>query len=117
MDPKVALAENSLLADVDRALEEIGRRKKNRSAWKQYLRLQLIKEILIQGEYPLFESKILNAMTVYPGDVFVQNVVDAQSEIVAKLFRREGYIAPGVAVGAWEDPRDSQYIHSTRLLR
>ena len=49
MDPKVALAENSLLADVDRALEEIGRRKKNRSAWKQYLRLQLIKEILITG--------------------------------------------------------------------
>ena len=78
---------------------------------------KLIKEILIQGEYPLFESKILNAMTVYPGDVFVQNVVDAQSEIVAKLFRREGYIAPGVVVGAWEDPGDSQYILFVNISR
>ncbi|MBW2676838.1 MAG: BamA/TamA family outer membrane protein [Deltaproteobacteria bacterium] len=69
-----------------------------------------IKEIKIEGKYPLFESKVLNAMAVYPGDAYVQSVVDAQPEIVAELFRKEGYIAPDVVIGAWEDPDDSKYI-------
>ncbi len=49
MEPKAPLAEKSLLADVDRALKERGHRDKNRLAWKQFLRLQLIREILITG--------------------------------------------------------------------
>jgi len=71
---------------------------------------KLIKEIKIEGKYPLFKNKILNAMTVYPGDVFAQGVVDAQPELVADLFRREGFIDPQVVIGSWQDPEDGHYI-------
>ena len=71
---------------------------------------KLIKEIKIQGKYPIFESKVLNAMTVYPGDTYSQDTVDAQPELIAKLFRRQGYVAPNVTIGAWKDPKDQHYI-------
>ena len=71
---------------------------------------KLIKEIIIKGKYPLFENKVLNTMTVYPGDAYVKTVVDAQSEFVGALFRKQGYIAPDVVIGAWEDPDDEHYI-------
>jgi len=71
---------------------------------------KLIKEIKIQGKYPLFESKVLNAMTVYPGDSYSQDTMDAQPELITKLFRKQGYIAPNVTIGAWEDPKDRHYI-------
>ncbi|MEN8244061.1 MAG: POTRA domain-containing protein [Thermodesulfobacteriota bacterium] len=70
---------------------------------------KLIKDIKIKGKYPLFENKVLNAMTVYPGDTFVKTVVDTQSEFVAELFRKEGYISPEVVIGTLEDP-DGHYI-------
>ena len=53
---------------------------------------------------------ILNAMTIYPGDPFVPTVVDGQTELVAELYRKEGFIAPDVVVGAWEDPDDGNYL-------
>jgi len=71
---------------------------------------KLIKEIKIQGKYPLFESRVLNAMTVYPGDTYSQGTVDAQPKLIANLFRKQGYIAPNVTIGAWEDPKDQHYI-------
>ena len=71
---------------------------------------RLVKEIVIKGKYPLFEDKILNAMTVYPGDAYEPAVVAAQAELVADLYRREGFIDPDVVIGAWEDPADGNYI-------
>ena len=71
---------------------------------------RLIKEIEIRGKYPLFENKVLNAMTVYPGDAYVPAKVDLQPSRVGDLFRREGYIDPDVVIGALEDPADGNYI-------
>ena len=71
---------------------------------------ELIKDIVIRGKYPLFENRVLNAMSVYPGNAFVQSVVDEQADLVAALYRKEGYIDPDVVIGAWKDPEDGNYI-------
>jgi len=69
-----------------------------------------VKEMVIKGKYPLFENKILNAMTVYPGDVYEPAVVAGQADFVADLYRKEGFIDPDIVIGAWEDPDDGNYI-------
>jgi outer membrane protein insertion porin family len=71
---------------------------------------RLVKEIIIKGKYPLFENKILNAMTIYPGDAYEPAVAAAQAELVADLYRKEGFIDPDVVIGVWEDPDDGNYI-------
>ena len=71
---------------------------------------ELIKDIVIRGKYPLFENRVLNAMSMYPGNAFVQSVVDEQADLVAALYRKEGYIDPDVVIGAWKDPEDGNYI-------
>ncbi|MCG6912131.1 MAG: outer membrane protein assembly factor BamA [Deltaproteobacteria bacterium] len=69
-----------------------------------------IKDIRIKGKYPLFEIRVLNAMTVYPGDAYVQDVIDDQAKLIADLYKQEGYIDPSVVIGGWEDPEDHQYV-------
>jgi outer membrane protein insertion porin family len=64
---------------------------------------QYIKDIRIQGNYPLFESDILSQMTLYPGDPFNSEDLAAQSEAVATRFRLEGYIHPKVSALAMQD--------------
>ena len=68
-----------------------------------------IKDIEIGGKFPLFEREILNAMTIYPGDVLVQEALPRQEELIAGVFRREGFIDPKVAVTAREDPADGHF--------
>ena len=73
---------------------------------------RLIKDINIDGEFPLFEREILNAMTIHPGDVFVQEALPKQEALIAGVFRREGFVAPKVAATARQDPEDSHFaIH------
>jgi outer membrane protein insertion porin family len=71
---------------------------------------RLIKEIKIHGKYPLFEREILNAMTIYTGDVFIEGELPKQAALVAEVFQQEGFIAPKVEVAAREDPEDGHFI-------
>jgi len=76
---------------------------------------RLIKDIKIDGKYPLFEREILNAMTIYTGDVFIQDELPKQAALIAEVFQREGFIAPKVEVTAREDPEDGHFIISVDI--
>jgi len=71
---------------------------------------RLVKDIKIDGKYPLFEREILKAMTIYTGDVFIQDELPEEAALITELFRREGFIAPKVEVTAREDPGDGHFI-------
>jgi outer membrane protein insertion porin family len=71
---------------------------------------RLVKDIKIDGKYPLFERDILKAMTIYTGDVFIQDELPKQVALIAEVFRREGFISPKVEVTAREDPEDGHFM-------
>ena len=75
----------------------------------------LIKDIEIEGAFPLFEREILNAMTIYPGDVFVEEAVSKQEALIAGVFRREGFVSPKVAVTARQDPADGHFTICVKI--
>jgi outer membrane protein insertion porin family len=70
---------------------------------------KLIKDIRIHGKYPLFEKQILNTMTLYPGDAFIQEEIDKQPHLIAQLYQKYGYIDPVVTFESFLDPRDNCY--------
>ncbi len=76
---------------------------------------RLIKDIEIDGEFPLFEREVLNVMTVYPGDVFVQGELPKQEALVEGVFRREDFIAPRVTVTARQDPADGHFAIRVKI--
>ena len=76
---------------------------------------RLIKDIEIDGEFPLFEREILNAMTIHPGDVFVQDALPKQEALIAAVFLREGFVAPKVAATARQDPADSHFVIRVKI--
>lgn len=65
-----------------------------------------IKNITIKGGFPVLERHILNAMTVYTGDVFLPEKIDRQKERIETLFTDEGYIDPEVTITSEQDPSD-----------
>lgn len=69
-----------------------------------------IKEIHVDGAFPLLRREILNQMTFYTGDAYNPKKVPEQSERIAELLRREGYIDPQVKVRAEEDAADGNYV-------
>jgi outer membrane protein insertion porin family len=71
---------------------------------------RLIKDIKIYGEFPLFEREILKAITIYVGDVYIQEELSKQDALIADVFRREGFPNPKVEVTATEDPEDGNFI-------
>ena len=71
---------------------------------------QLIKDIRIHGKYPFFEKRILNTMTLFPGDAYVEEEVEKQPGLVAELYRRYGYIDPKVTLQKLQDPLDDHYV-------
>lgn len=71
---------------------------------------RLIKNIKIDGEYPLFEREILNIMTIYSGDAFIQEELPKQRALIEELFQQEGFIAPNVEVTATEDRDDGYFV-------
>jgi len=77
---------------------------------------QYIKRIRIFGKYPLFEKEILNAMTVFTGDVYDPEKIARQSELVNELYRRKGFTDVDIKVGARQDPGDDRYIVNVYVL-
>lgn len=68
-----------------------------------------IKEIDIYKAFPLFQREVINAMNVYPGDVFSAADLDAPARSVTALFKDQGYTDPRVRVDAEQDPADGHY--------
>ena len=69
-----------------------------------------IKNIIIYGEYPLYEKDILNTMTVYTGDAFVDSEMPTQKKIIEDRLTREGFIHPQVTIQVDQDPTDLNYL-------
>lgn len=59
---------------------------------------RIVEDIIVQGEYPLFKSDVLKAMGVYVGDAFLPGTLAEQEELIAALYRKEGYADPSVSV-------------------
>jgi len=76
---------------------------------------RLIQDIRIHGKYPLFEKQILNSMTLYPGDAYIQEEVDKQPRLVAGLYRRHGYVDPKVTIQSVRDPDDIHYTLELKI--
>jgi outer membrane protein insertion porin family len=71
---------------------------------------RLIKDIKISGGLPLFERQILNTMTIYTGDAFIEEELHKQTAFIEELFQREGFPVPIVNVTAREDKDDGFFI-------
>ncbi|MFC1853180.1 outer membrane protein assembly factor BamA, partial [candidate division CSSED10-310 bacterium] len=78
-------------------------------------RLSLIKDIKIEGRFPLFEREILNVMTIYPGDVYFADKLSEQESLIADIYKREGFIDPQVRVSAEIDPDDGFYKVAVKI--
>jgi len=83
---------------------------------------RLIKSIKIRGKYPLFEKQIRNVMTIHSGSSFVVEEVDKQSQLIAELYRRYGYIDPKIGIESILDAENGYYfidvsIETGRLYR
>ncbi|MBL0732094.1 MAG: outer membrane protein assembly factor BamA [Desulfosarcina sp.] len=68
-----------------------------------------IKDISIQGNYPLFKHEVLDVMTIYAGDGYVKEVLLQQAGLISGRYLQEGYFAPQVSVKAKQDPKDGNY--------
>lgn len=71
---------------------------------------KLIKDIRFSGLYPLFEKDVLNAMTIFPGDAFIEDSIQEQKELIKKLYQNEGFIDPKVHITYHIDSKDRNYI-------
>lgn len=67
---------------------------------------KFIKDIKVYGHYPLFEQDVLNAMTIYPGDVFSESELYDQKNRLEELLSRNGFILPHVDL-TWHDDIDN----------
>jgi outer membrane protein insertion porin family len=76
---------------------------------------RLIKDIKIDGAFPLFEREVLNVMTVYVGDAFVEEDLPQQATLIANLFRKQGFVAPKINVTGTPDPEDGHFTIHIRI--
>lgn len=76
-----------------------------------------IKDITINGKFPLFEKEILNVMTIYIGDAFSREDLPKQGALITQLLEREGFIKPEVKVTATEDAKDGHFIIHVRIIK
>ncbi|KPA16412.1 outer membrane protein assembly complex, YaeT protein [Candidatus Magnetomorum sp. HK-1] len=70
----------------------------------------VVKDILINGAFPLFERDVLNVMTVSAGHIWIQEQAEKQESRIRHLFKREGFVQTDVRVFAEKDPKDGYYI-------
>ncbi|RJQ65575.1 MAG: hypothetical protein C4519_27875, partial [Desulfobacteraceae bacterium] len=68
-----------------------------------------IKTIDMDGNYPLFEREVRNAMTVAAGDVFRTADMPEQRALIIQHYRDEGYIDPQVHIDWKREPKDGHY--------
>ena len=71
---------------------------------------QYIEDIRIRGNYPLFETDILNQMTLYPGDPYTAKDLSEQTPAIVNRYKREGYIAPQVSIQILPHAKDENAV-------
>jgi outer membrane protein insertion porin family len=76
---------------------------------------RLIKDIKIDGASPLFEREVLQVMTVYVGDAFVEEELSQQATLIANLFRKQGFVAPKINVTGTPDSEDGHFTIHVRI--
>ena len=69
-----------------------------------------VKDIKISGAFPLLEREILNAIQLYPGDVYHPKTFLGKEAVITETFKNKGYIAPVVDLDAVEDPADGNIV-------
>jgi outer membrane protein insertion porin family len=68
-----------------------------------------IKNIQIDGGFPLLEREILGAMTVFTGDAYRESAMAASKAALLELFQRQGFFDPDIEVFGERDPEDGNY--------
>ncbi|MFO8082917.1 MAG: outer membrane protein assembly factor BamA [Desulfobacterales bacterium] len=71
---------------------------------------RFIKGTKFFGAYPIFEQRLLSAITIYTGDAFVPDEIEKQASLIEKVFIDEGFINPKVDIIARIDPEDGNVI-------
>ncbi|HVN72444.1 MAG TPA: outer membrane protein assembly factor BamA [Desulfomonilia bacterium] len=69
-----------------------------------------IRDIVIHNEYPLFNSDIIKAMSAYPGDSLLEDMLSEQESLIKELYRKEGYINPEASVMADRNLADGTVV-------
>ncbi|MBN1636214.1 MAG: outer membrane protein assembly factor BamA [Deltaproteobacteria bacterium] len=76
-----------------------------------------IKDIKINGEFPLFERDVIDRMTMYVGSVFSRDELTDQDNFLTKFFQNEGFTAPLIKTAWQEDPHDGNIIVHIEILK
>ncbi len=74
-----------------------------------------IKDIILEGVYPLFERDVFTVMTLYPGDVFTQSELSRQTQLIENRYKQAGFVAPRVSVTSDEDRDDGTFIIHVKI--
>jgi outer membrane protein insertion porin family len=77
---------------------------------------RLVRDIVIRGNYPIFEKDITNVMTIEAGGVFRPEALAAQEELVRKKYAEQGYPDAAVSVTAGRAP-DGNYVITVSIDR
>lgn len=70
----------------------------------------VVRDIKVDGEYPLFTSDVLKAMSLSVGDTVMPGDMEEQERLVAELYRREGYAEPKVTAGTASEEGGSAIV-------
>ncbi len=76
-----------------------------------------IKDLRIDGAFPLLDKEVRNVMTIATGDIFVPGALSEQEAKIEELFAGEGYIDPKVRLSAEKDPADGHMIVSVHIRK
>lgn len=66
----------------------------------------LIKEVAIQGNYPLLEKKVRRAIFMSPGDVFEDEKIPEQIDRLISLYEKEGFLDTVVYIEQYPNEKD-----------
>ena len=83
--------------------------------WFELVPYGRIKDIKVYNAFPLFEREVFNVMTLYNGDAFIAEALGEQSKRVITLFKKQGFIDPGVTLSAQQDEADGNYVLSVHI--
>ncbi len=77
----------------------------------------LIKKIKIDGEFPLLERDVLNAMDIRAGDPFDPKKVAEWKKEILQRFQDDGYIHPEVRIAARQEPEDGRTLATVSIRK
>ncbi|MBF0429802.1 MAG: BamA/TamA family outer membrane protein [Fibrobacteria bacterium] len=76
-----------------------------------------IKKIKIQGEYPLFESDIRNAMSIYRGASYDKESFKEQKDNIKRLYVNEGFYNAAINITSYLDTVDGYWVISVVIKK